>query len=115
MEKKSKMTYDSVLCPIIFEGKKYFGVQKFDCHIVGLFTEETLQGKFFTVIPISPKDYRKTRPTKAKVEIDIEKEWTIFKIFSDWGKCYVMQMHNSLKNEIKIAKDAAIEQGLYGP
>jgi hypothetical protein len=108
------MQYDTLLCPVIFEGRKYFGVREFDCHCVGLFTEETLQGTFFTVIPISPKEYRETSPTKAKVEISTENDWTVFKIFCDWGQCHIMQLHNTLKDEINTAKNAAIEQGIYG-
>lgn len=100
-------------CPVIFEGTKYFGIREFDCHVVGLFTEKTLRGTFFTVIPISSKEYRDKKPTKAKVKIEIKKDYTIFKMFSDWGSCSVMEIHNSLKDEISVAKEAAIEQGLY--
>jgi hypothetical protein len=32
-----------LLCPVIFEGRKFFGIREFNCHSVGLFTEKTLQ------------------------------------------------------------------------
>lgn len=102
----------TVLCPVIFEGRKYFGIREFDCHSIGLYTEKTLRGTLFTVIPISPKKYREKSPTKAKVEIELKKDWTIFKIFSDWGECSTIEIHNSLSEEIKTAKKAMIERGL---
>lgn len=101
-----------LLCPVIFMGRKFFGITEFDCRSVGLFTEEILQGTFFTVIPISDVKYRKKRPSKAKVEIESKDDWTIFKIYSDWGQCSKMEIHNSLSKEIEFAKQQAIEQGL---
>ncbi len=101
-----------MLCPVIFEGRKFFGIREFDCHSVGLFTEKTLQGTFFTVIPISDAEYRKKSPTKAKVEIETKDDWTIFKMYSDWGQCHKIEIHNSLSKEIEIAKQKAVEQGL---
>jgi hypothetical protein len=103
---------NTVLCPVIFEGRKYFGIREFDCKCVGLFTEKTLQGTFFTVIPISNSEYRKKSPTKAKVEIETKDDWTIFKMFNDWGQCHKMEIHNSLSKEIEFAKQKAVEQGL---
>ncbi len=103
---------NTVLCPVIFEGRKYFGIREFDCKCVGLFTEKTLQGTFFTVIPISDLEYRKKSPTKSKVEIEVKGDWTIFKIFSDWGECSKMEIHNSLSKEIEFAKEKAVEQRL---
>jgi hypothetical protein len=110
-EEKSNELY-TLLCPVIFEGRKYFGIREFDCHSVGLYTEKTLKGTFFTVIPISPKGYREKTPTKAKVEVELKKDWTIFKMFSDWGECSTMEIHNSLSKEIEIAKKSIIERGL---
>lgn len=111
-ETETKPELYTVLCPVIFEGRKYFGIREFDCHSIGLYTEKTLKGTFFTVIPISPKKYREKNPTKAKVEIELKKDWIIFKIFSDWGECSTMEIHNSLNKEIEIAKKAMIERGL---
>jgi len=103
---------NTVLCPVIFKGRKFFGIREFDCHSVGLFTEKSLEGTFFTVIPISPIGYRKKTPTKAKVEINTENEWTIFKLYSDWGNYSVMEIHNSLSKEIEFARKKAIEHEL---
>lgn len=99
-------------CPVIFEGRKYYGIREFDCINVDLFTEETLNGFFFTSIPISPVDYRKKTPTKARVEIQTKRGWTVFKIYSDWGTHSEMKIHNSLSNEIEFAKQKAIEYNL---
>ena len=101
-----------ILCPIIFEGHKFFGIRKFDCISVGLYTEKTLQGTFFTSIPISDLEYRKKHPTKAKVEVKKEKGWTIFNLYDDFGSLSEMKIHNSLSNEIEFAKQKAIEYGL---
>ena len=103
---------DTVLCPVIFEGRKFFGIREFDCISVGLFTEETLQGTFFTCIPISGAKYRKKHPTKARVDIKTKKGWTVFDIYSDWGGLSEMKIHNSLKKEIEYAKMKAAEHGL---
>lgn len=103
---------NTVLCPVIFEGRKFFGIKEFDCHCVGLFTEKTLEGGFFTVIPISPLEYRKKTPTKARVEIKTENDWTIFKLYSDWGNYSIMEIHNSLSKEIEFARQKAIEHEL---
>lgn len=111
--KNEPPTFGNVLlCPVIFEGRKFFGIREFDCHSVGLFTEKTLQGTFFTVIPISDAKYRKKNPTKARVEIETKDDWTIFKMYSDWGQCHKMEIHNSLSKEIEIAKQKAVEQCL---
>jgi len=103
---------NNVLCPVIFEGRKFFGICKFDCICVDLFTEKTLQGTFLTVIPISSAEYRKKKPTKAKVEIKIKKNWTLFKIYSDFGQYHEIEIHNSLSKDIEFARNNAIEQGL---
>lgn len=103
---------NTVFCPVIFEGKKYFGIYEFDCINIGLFTEKTLQGTFYTKIPISSIEYRKENKTKSKVEIKSKGDWTIFKIFSDWGECSKMEIHNIFSKEIEIAKEKAIEYNL---
>lgn len=110
--KSEQIIKDSIKCPVIFEGRKFFGIQEFDCYSVALFTEETLQGTFFTIIPISNIEYRKKTPTKAKVGIKTTKHWTIFEIYSDYGRCYEIKIHNSLSKEIEFAKQKAIEYGL---
>ena len=97
---------------IIFEGREYFGIREFDCHVISLYTEPTLQGTFFTVMAISKAEYREEHPTKAKVEIKKSKEYTTFNIYSDWGEVSIMKIHNSLKTEIDFATEKAKEQKL---
>ena len=65
-------------CPVIFEGRKFYGIREFDCVSVGLFTEETKQGTYFTSIPISDKEYRDKSPTKAGVKITRRKNWRYY-------------------------------------
>lgn len=101
-----------LLCPVIFQQRKYYGIKEFDGKVVSLFTEPTLQGTSLTVIPISPFEYRKKSPTKAKVETIDDGEWTNFIITNDWGDKYSMQIHNSLSYEIAYAKKMSIENGL---
>jgi len=107
---------NTVLCsvefPVIWEERKYYGIEKFDCHVVDLFTTPTHEGGYCTVIPISDKEYRKKNPTKAAVKIEKEKDWTIFNIYSDWGGLSVMKIHNSLNKEIEFATKAAISRML---
>lgn len=98
--------------PVFFEGQRYFGIKEFDCSIVHLFTEKTLQGTFMTVIPISNAEYRENNPTKAAIEITEENGWTIFYIYSDWGQKYTMKIHNILFKEIEDAKKGAIALAL---
>jgi len=112
LKHKTANSKNMVLCPVIFEGRQFFGIEEFDCKSVKLFTEETLQGTFFTVIPISSLDYRKKHPTKARVEIIIKDDWTTFEIYSDYGELSEMKIHNSLLKEIDFAKEKAVEYGL---
>lgn len=108
------MPYDTVLCPVIFENREFYGIIEFDCVVVRLYTEKTKSGSFTTNIPISDKEYRRNNPTKAKVEITIFEDWTIFELYSDWGKPSVMKIHNSLESQISNAINSAIDMGLYG-
>ena len=103
---------NGLLCPVIFEKRNYYGVKEFDGKVVHLYTEPTLQGTFMTVIPISPFEYRKKSPTKAKVEIIEDLEWTNFIMTDDWGKKHTIQLHNTLSFEIAYAKKISIENGL---
>lgn len=100
-------------CLVIFDDREYFGIRNFDCNVVDLYTEKTLQGGFLTVIPISSKEHRDKHPTKAKVDISVKGDWTTFNMRTDWGALHVMKIHNSMKEEIEIAKKAAIDQKLY--
>ena len=102
MDKKIKF-------PVIWDGEQYKDIETFDCRIVKL---NGKYGGYMTVIPISPTDYRKENPTKAYVKIIENAEWTLFEIHSDWGEIYTMNIHNSLKDKIEIAKKAAINKEL---
>lgn len=106
------MAYDTLLCPVIYDGREFYGIEQFDCHVTKLFTEETLQGTFMTVIPISDIDYRKENPTKAKIEITDDGDWTFFDIFCNWGNLHTMRIHKSLSKEIKTAKKSAADMQL---
>ena len=98
--------------PVVFEGRKFCGIRKFDCVIVDLYTEPTLRGGFFTSIPISETEYRREHPTKAKVNVSILKGWTVFRIYSDWGELSVMEIHNSLSDEIALAIEGGKRRGV---
>lgn len=99
-------------CPVNFKGRKFYGIREFDCVIVSLFTEETLQGGYFTAIPISNAKYREEYPTKAKVIVTKVGNWTVFDIYSDWGELSIMRIHNSLSKEIDFAIKSAREKNL---
>lgn len=90
---------------VICQGCEYEKVNKFDCHIVDL-------DNFFTVIPISPKEYRDKNPTKAAVRIEDDGTKTTFKINNDWGALYSLTMPNHMAMEISIAKEHAVNDGL---
>ncbi len=98
--------------PVIFEGHKFFGICEFDCVYVSLYTEKKLKGTFVTCLPISSYEYRFYHPTKAKVIIEKDNNWTVFKIHSDHGTVSEMKIHNSLHEHIYYAKRKAIEYGL---
>lgn len=99
-------------CSVIFKNQKYYGVKEFDGKVIHLYTEPTLHGTFMTVIPISPLEYRKEKPTKAKVEVVEDSDWTNFIMTDDWGERYTIQLHNSLSYEIAYAKQMCIKNGL---
>lgn len=94
-------------CPVLWEGKLYYGIREFDCIKVSLYTEPTKQGGYFTVIPISSAEFRRDNPTKAKVYVIKRDEWTEFTIWDDWGEGHEMKIHNSLSAEIEAAIAAA--------
>lgn len=93
--------------PVLWEGKLYCGIREFDCIRVDLFTEPTMRGGYFTVIPISAAEFRRDNPTKAKALIVNRGEWTEFTIWDDWGEGHVMKIHNSLSAEISSAIEGA--------
>jgi len=97
---------------VIFEGREFFGIIEFDGCIVKLYTEPTLKGTFLTVIPISTFEYRKKHKTQANVEIKSADKWTVFNIKDDWGTVHVIQIHNTLSDEIEYARKICISRGL---
>ena len=116
-EPTKAMPYDALLYPVdypvVWEGRQYKEIEKFDCRVVKLSYELNGCGEYMTVIPISSKKYREEeRQTKAVVVISENVEWTLFEVYDDWGQCYEMYIHNSLAKEIETAKKAAEEQGL---
>lgn len=98
--------------PVIFGGRKYFGIKEFDCLIITVYTEKTLSGMFSTCFPISDKSHRSVYKTRARVEIKKNRGYTTFRIFSDWGTEQDVDIHNSLSKEIEFAKSKAIEYNL---
>lgn len=104
--------HKEIFCPVVFNNRAFLGIEEFDCYTVRLYTEETLNGTFSTVIPISDVNYRNQHPTKASVHIKTDGDWVIFDIRDDWGKLHVMKIHESLSKEIQAAKNGAIKQGI---
>jgi hypothetical protein len=99
-------------CPIIFNGRSYYGIKEFDCRIIDLFTEKTHRGCFLTILPISDKKNRLKHKTKAKDIVENIHESTIFTIYSDWDEKNIIKIHNSLHDEILIAINSAINDNL---
>ena len=104
---------DMVDYPVLWEGSQFRAIDKFDCRVIELSHELDGCSRYTTVIPISPKEHREQeRQTKAHVVVIESMYWTLFKIYSDWGECHEMYIHNSLFKEIELAKKHAWEQGL---
>lgn len=98
---------------IIFQGNFYDKVRRFDCNVVDLGYNEG--GSFFTVIPISPVEYRRANPTKAHVEITepaAVPNHILFSIWDDWGSCHEIYLPRKMSAEIEAAKKSAIEMEL---
>lgn len=103
---------ENIKYKVVYQWFRYEGIEKFDCRIVSLLKQERGAARFFTVIPISPKEYRKEHQTRAGVFIETQGDWTRFYITSDWGETYTVAIHNSLSEEIEIATQAAKDQQL---
>lgn len=99
--------------PIIWEGQYYYDIQTFDCRIVRL-QPHRIGGGYTTVLPISPLEYRKKNPTKAKVVIinKEEREYVDFHCYNDYGGCSIMSIPKYMVEKIEVAKFAAKEQEL---
>lgn len=100
-----------VLKPIRFNCIEYAAIKKFDCHTISLIEEHG--SGYSVVIPISPKEYRRKNPTKAKVKItEAIDGYTTFWCYDDLGNAYVLDIPNHLQNQIAFAKQAAINNEL---
>lgn len=99
---------------VIWEGVGYYGIEKFDCHVVDLYTTECKGGSYFTALPISPLSYRKKNPNRAQVVFQPKKEngFVVIDIYNDWGRMSQMKIHESLTKEIEEARAGAEKQGL---
>lgn len=96
---------------VVWEGREYHSINKFDCNIVDLQTTAK-GGGYFTVLAISPTEYRRNNPTKAKVIINREDTVTQFIIYDDWGHPHEMVIPNYFAQDIFNAEQAAKEQEL---
>lgn len=96
---------------VIFNSESFDGINEFDCHIIDLYKNNG--GSYCTVLPISPKEYRKCHKTSARVKVDISHPiYTLFNIYDDWGtlhKIYISKYHS---NEIKYAIECAKRENL---
>lgn len=97
---------------IIWQGRRFFGIVKFDCHIVNLYNDPTLSGEYFTILPISSTEYRRENHTKAKVEVNVEDSLTVFLITDDWGEKRTMKIPNKMNKEIQAAIASAVKKEL---
>lgn len=90
----------------------YSKIRKFDCRIIDVGWQEG-GGGYFTVLPVSPLEYRKRNPTKASVQI-IEQPYgyVTFLIVDDWGDQHSVRIHKSLDAEIKLATKIARDENL---
>lgn len=91
---------------VLFEGNEFSSIEEFDGHILSFGSE--INGKcigFFTVLPISPKDYRDEYYTVdyAKIEISNIKDFVVFNIFTDRKRPYSVRIREQYKEEIKKA------------
>ena len=98
--------------PVIWNGKKYYSIIKFDCHDVFLkITKEG--GSYSTSIPISELEHRKKWNTKASVKIKELEDYVVFSIVDDWGTTEIMQIPKTMQEEIKTARYSAEKEELF--
>ena len=101
------------LMPIIWENRRFYSINKFDCHVVDLQTTKE-GGSYCTVIPISDLEYRKKKPTKASVKVtELKNGYTEFIISCDWGQKSIMLIPTFQKENIEFATKSAMEMGLF--
>lgn len=88
-------------------GRTFSGIERFDCHVVSLYNEHG--GGYFTVIPISPLDYRKKNHTNAKARIEESNGYVEFYVYDDWGSQHIMKIPKSMHKEIRLARQSAAD------
>lgn len=99
--------------PIIWENRRFYSINRFDCHVVDLQTYKE-GGSYLTVIPISDFEYRKKKPTKASVKVEaLQNGYTEFTISCDWGRKHIMLIPTIQKENIDLAIESAKRMGLF--
>ncbi len=96
---------------ILWQNDIYHGIIKFDGRIIYLRKSED-GGTYFTILPISEKEYRKKHPTKACVRMSQEGVKIRFEITDDWGDNYFLYISTDMENQIEKAKKAIIAENL---
>jgi hypothetical protein len=95
---------------ITFDGMEWPIIRQFDCRVISV--EGKSGGGWFTCLPISPTEYRRKHPTKARVAVSRGETDTVFHITDDWGHLHKVTLSNDMQEEIKAATAAAVSQGL---
>ena len=95
---------------IYYKDMKFDKVEQFDCHVLSFEYKEG--GRYWTVLPISPLEYRKDYPTGACVEVEYGKRSTKFFITDDCRRTHIVILTNKHKEAIEFAVNEAREQGL---
>ncbi len=98
---------------IRYKGNEFDNIKEFDCNVLS-FGYDSGNGGYFTVIPVSPLDYREEEGHRdsAKVEISIGATSTQFDITSDHSEIYTVIIDNIHSDEIQKAIIAANDQKL---
>ena len=88
---------------IRYKGGEFDSIKEFDCRVLSF--EHDAGGSYFTVIPISPLDYREREGNrdKARVDITIGATSTQFDITSDYKEIYTVSIDNIHSDEIQKA------------
>ena len=71
---------------IYYQDREYISFEKLDIFGGILDLDNGKGGGYFTHFAVSPIEYRKKNPTKAKFEVDKENEKITISITNDWGK-----------------------------
>ena len=95
---------------IRFKGQEFDTIDKFTCSVLSFSNKEG--GGCLSCPPISNQEYRKERPTMARVEIVSNCDSVVFNIVDDWGSLYSVDIDNEHQEEIEHATECAKEKGL---